>query len=209
MQRYVATFIILAVLSLMVWAGENMDYREKVQWGPTVLGIRLSITADRPSYHIDQPIRLHLWLENLGDSAVHILKANIFEVYRFHVLRPDGAPAHLTPEGERKKEAFATYLLELQAGESDRMVVVLDDIFDMTMLGEYTVRVYRKVLPSATNTTWTEVQSNEIKIKIHDRAGVDAVPTIDALFRDVSDQKSHESDTDPIKLDERGRIIEM
>lgn len=211
MQRlnYLATFVFLMVLSVVVRAGEYMDYQEKVHRAPSVLSCRLSVASDRLAYQVSQSVRLHVWLENRGADAVHILKANVLEVYRFQVLLPTGVSARLTPEGERQKEAFETFLLELQPGESDRVIVAISDLYDVTVLGESTIRIYRGILPSGANATWTEIPANELKIEIHDRVITDSEAIFDKLFRAVSDQKPSASDADTIKLDERGHVIQM
>lgn len=139
------------------------------EWGPTTEGCRLSVSTDRPSYHPDQPIRLRLVTENTGGKEVHVTHSSLFMVYRFDVRLPDGKPAPLTLEGNRflSRAAAAQSLDPLRVGRQDtESLPMLNRLYDMTLVGEYTVSVYRQVWPPGRNQKPVDVASNRVKILI-------------------------------------------
>jgi len=140
-------------------------------WGPARRGCRFSLTPDRPSYRFDQPIRLHLALENTGDKSVEPIESNLMIAYRFDIRRMDGMPVPLTIAGKQQEIAPIVHLRTntLEPGQLDATVIpMLNRYYDMTLQGEYTVTVYRRIMPQTPDTEYDEVASNAVKIVVHD-----------------------------------------
>jgi hypothetical protein len=159
---------------------EGSGNEPSTTWGPEAAGCRLSATADRASYRFDQPIRLHLKLENVGDKTVHLIGSPhsvLMTVgFRLDVHLPDGEPAPLTLEGQRQTEVAGEVSVSgfaLEAGHSATHIVpMLNHLYDMTLLKEYSVTVYWHLAPQQGEEKPIEVKSNVLKILVHDE-GVD------------------------------------
>jgi len=151
-------------------------------WGPETQGCRFSATSDRASYRFDQSIRLCLTLKNENNELAVVRQSHVFLAYRFDVRLPNGTPAPLTLEGKRQMDASSAggsmFGITLKRGQSHiDEVPMLNRLYDMTMIGEYTVTVRRQVsIPRVLKpgeerkpAVPFDVVSNTLKIVVHDQ----------------------------------------
>jgi hypothetical protein len=182
--------------------GAKIEGRELVQVH------RLSIAPSRAAFHVSQPVRLRIVLENRGETPLHILVASPLEVYQFDVRKPTGETAALTTTGRRKIESISTHLQIVSPGDSvSDPISDLSELFDMTTIGEYTITVHRNVLTSKNDHAWIRLTSNTIEVRIHDDNKVkrDEVAPGHLEGNDIP----RKVDDSHIKLDAQGRIIEF
>lgn len=170
----------LASLTLSVFAfaaapADPAHGNRTSKWGKVTAGCRFSATARESSAEPGQPIYLDLELENAGNAPVHVMSAELFEMYRFRVCLPNGKDAPLTLEGQRRQLAggFERSHFELRPGETTKGVVLLNRLFDMTLKGEYRVEVSRLVLPGIHDDAWMCVPCSELIVVVQDSPKAD------------------------------------
>lgn len=155
-----------------VFGDSRRDGQPPAESGATREGCRLSAAADRSSYAFGQPIIIRLTTENAGTKAVSVFWSYPMEVYRFEIRNADGKTVPLTLEGERLASlgGFSMAVVPLEPGDPKVDVVpMLNRWYDMTLQGDYTVVVHRRVLmPGASKPI--ELGSNTLKIAIRDGA---------------------------------------
>ena len=171
-------------------------------------GCRISIAPIQERFYIGQPVRIRLVFDNLRENPVHVLQASPLEVYEFDVCAPTGEVAALTPTGRRNVESISTYLEVVPPGESViDFIPDLSVMFDMTMVGEYTVTVHRNALLSESDHSWTKLTSNTCKVWIHDDETVEREEIAPNGL--LGDATNHNIDDSRIKLNKHGHIIEF
>ena len=147
--------VFLILLAGIVNARPSAEEDQQVQWGKEVEGSRFGIAPLQPSCRYDQPVKVRMTIKNVGQEASHVLITDLMHVYRFDVRLPDGKPAPLTLEGNRMMDdtnSTGVSFHKLEPGEFHTGRLTLNRYYDMTLLGEYTVTIYRKVLPSGGGT---------------------------------------------------------
>lgn len=167
MKRIVFSVIAYVMFFAAGTPGANAANAEemKPQFGPRVEGCRVSVAADRQAYRFDQPVGVRLLLENGGGASVNVIHSNPVAVWRFEVRQPNGEPAPLTLEGARQQSMGDVVVSSLDVGKSETSVVMLSRLYDMTLLGEYTVTASRQVWRQGQKKP-TDVTSNMLKITI-------------------------------------------
>jgi len=181
-SNIILTGVYMLILVCGIASGEaENDEKQSEIWGQTVAGCRLSVTADQASYHVSEPIRLKIIMENVGEGRISASRfgSGLTKDYKFDLRLPDGDPAPLTLFGKRQdslngSRSFSS--LTLGPGETDLVTVprfnriYLDRLYDMTLAGEYTLTVKRRFLPSGFESVrdWKEVSSNTIKIAVRE-----------------------------------------
>lgn len=210
MNTYRLTLLAVFAVGLVSSAHPELEGKrdDAIQWGGVIQGCRMSLVPDHEAFHVSQPVPLRLILNNLGEDPVHVVVASLLEVYQFDVLTPTSEVAALTPAGKRKMESISTHLQIVPPGESVTDIIPdLSKIFDMTMLGEYTVTLHRNILVSENGHVWIRLSSNTINLRIHDDEAVEedsVIPTAHDVNEIVP--KANERH---MKLDDQGRIIEF
>jgi len=167
-------------------SGEANEQKVSDKWGSVKAGLRLALKSSQSRYRFDQPIVLKMTLKNDGNSNVRIaLPDSILEMYRVDVRLPNGAAAPLTLKGKSLWSMGVTGQI-LKPGElTVDTIPMLNRLYDMTLLGEYTVTVSRlQVYPVKGKPV--EVSSNTIKIAV----------TMDAASKPVSKPAS-KAETQP------------
>jgi len=171
--------ILVSGLALGEVANENSG-KQNETWGATVAGCRFSVAADKSSYHVSEPIRLRLILENVGEGRISASDFSLTSDYMWDLRLPNGDPAPLTLFGKRRvsfDDVGSARSWGLDPGErrivsvsrSDRMY--LNRLYDMTLAGEYTLTVKRRFYPAGAECwkdDWEEVSSNTIKIVVRE-----------------------------------------
>jgi hypothetical protein len=177
-KKSLSVIVFLMAFTTMLKGYEQMDPGEPdMKWGPEIQGCRCSIVSDRETYRFDQPIRLRMKLENIGEQTVHVLESGhsslMTVAYRVEVRLPNGEPAPLTLEGKREANIgteLSVSLIRLDPGKSwTATIPMLNRIYDMTLRGEYNVTVYRQLAPRQSGEKPIEVKSNTLEIVVHDR----------------------------------------
>ncbi len=137
---------------------------------------RLIVAPDQLRYRFDQPVYLKITFENASRDEVRVLSTEMMQVYRFDVRLPNGDSAPLTLWGKHRSMGFPVglRLRTVVPGDTDTNRVLLSRVFDMTLLGEYTVTVRRRALLPGADTEedieWVDVVSDPVTIVIHEDA---------------------------------------
>lgn len=168
LQLGIALLLLLAVIPN---TGRSADDASEIQWGQEINGCRFSATTDRPSYRFDEPIPLNFVLENVGNEPMIVRATDAMKIYRFDVRRADGKPAPLTSEGRRQSndlEGSENMSIKFPPGaRRENGIAMLNRLYDMTLLGEYTVTVYREIWQKDGNKSF-EVPSKKLKIVVRE-----------------------------------------
>ena len=92
-------------------------------------------------------------------------------MYSFDVRLPGGSPAPLTLEGKRQMQSSSGGIYPtLAPGEAiSDLIPMLNQVYDMTLMGKYSVTVSREVLPSNGKAKPVEMKSNTITIVVQER----------------------------------------
>lgn len=206
-MKFVLAVTILS--SVMLPDVKADDDESATTWGPTTAGCRLSIAADRASYVAGEPIRLEMTIENVGDETRYLRGAPYDRLqrfgFRFDVRVPDGPlllselggeEIHMTREGKRRAEIGGSRSApRLEAGKSaTNAVPMLNRIYDMSVSAEYSVTVYWGIALPQGSEKPIEVESNTIKIIVHERDEDESVSNIIAKLaeaRSVSEQDTY------------------
>lgn len=199
--------ILLASSASVVWGDTN---NAMINWGEVTNGCRYSVRTDQKEYHYSQPVHLLMTLENIGDGPVYVLLANVSQMYRVDLRLPNGELSPPTLEGLRQSQSFATGIQILDPGKTAYdSIPSLNRLYDMTLAGEYSLTVYRRLILPGHKDDWAEVPSNHTKIIIHNED--DAAGACPAKGEYIKEKTPSPENTrkDWEKLDERGRIIEM
>jgi len=173
MHKFNQTIIVLTsvlAVSAALSIGMAAEEEEPAVFGAETKGCQFSAATDRPSYRFDEPIPLRLVLKNVGKEPVTINSTNPLMMYRFDVRGPSGKPVPLTLEGKHQSNlVFSGELVtvSLDPGRSDvGGIAMLNRYYDMTLLGEYTVTAYRKLVWQKGEQESFEVPSNTLKIVV-------------------------------------------
>ncbi|MGI6598988.1 MAG: hypothetical protein ACOX3F_04690 [Kiritimatiellia bacterium] len=208
MNMYRLTLVAAMTLGLVCFAHSDLKGEGDVaiERGALMQGCRISIGTDREAFHISQPVCVRLLLENRGEHPVRVLVASPLEAYQLDVRTPTGNAAALTPSGARNAESISTHLQVVAPGESiSDSIPDLSRLFEMTLLGEYTITVRCNVLVADDGHTWTEIESNTVKVRIHGDDVFEKGPIIPS--HPENDGLPAKDDDSNIQLDEHGRII--
>ena len=171
-------YLLILVCGLAAGEADN-DKIQDENWGPTVKGCRLSVGADKTSYHVSEPIRLRLVMENVGEGKIQAQSFRLTKDYKFDLRLPNGDSAPLTLFGKRRfslHKAGSISVLVLEPGETETASfsrsnrLYLNRLYDMTLAGEYTLTVRRRFLPTGFKSVqdWAEVSSNTIEIVVRE-----------------------------------------
>jgi hypothetical protein len=119
------------------------------------------------------PAEGRVWIkvivENRSPSARRIIESDVFDVYRFEVILPDGKEAPLTLRGrdEQQRPSYRESVTKsIAPGARSEEDVLLSRYFDMTKLGEYRIRVWRRTLAPEVPTGFDFVPSPWISVTV-------------------------------------------
>lgn len=197
MDRYFAAASACLVLAVSILGlSAQTKEEESSQWGPQTDGAQMSLKATQSKYRFDQPVVLQTIVKNVGDKRLYMVETTLLFMYRFDVRGPDGTPCPLTREGTRERMSGGIGLrgtIILDPGKSnDFKIEMLNHIYDMSLLGKYTVTAYRQVtLPGEKGRT-VEVPSNKIEITVT-AEGESSASTTKPATRSADDPTSQPS----------------
>gem|GEM_PF-2869881 len=207
------TSTILAVVSLLASSAsaEWGDVNNAVtNWGEVANGCRYSVRTDQIEYHYSQPVRLLMILENVVEVPVYVVLANFSQMYRVELRLPNGELSPPTLEGLRQAQGFTTSIRILDPGKTAiDSVPSLNRLFDMTLAGEYSLTVYRRIILPENKDKWAEVPSNHAKIIVHNEDDAAEVRPAQGEYIKEGKPSSENESKDQEKIDSTGRIIEM
>ena len=172
------TSVFTAILFLILLGGigdvaSSANGDKEADSGKEVHGSRFGIAPASPSFRYDQPGILNLTVKNFRKEEISVPFGNNWSIYRFDVRLPNGKPAPLTLEGTRlaNDRVVDEGTVQVKPGASYTEGIVLNRYYDMTLLGEYTISMQRKV-PSPTRPdgtwTWELATSNTLKVTVRE-----------------------------------------
>jgi hypothetical protein len=130
------------------------------------------LTIDAKSrYGADEPIYLEMVIRNVNGPVVNIVILEPSADYDVKVVGPAGKDAPPTLYADHAKRAAdlglgPIVILQLAPTHELPSKMQLNRYFDMTLDGDYTVTVSRKLRPVASTTQPIVVRSNELKIHV-------------------------------------------
>jgi hypothetical protein len=168
------TIVIMSLVVIVIGASLGASVggavpKEPIMWGAAKEGCRLALKTSSRQYRFDEPISVAMTLKNDSNNNVKYEVAKILMSYKFDVRLPDGGAAPLTLEGKKQRSGYVGIISRhLRPSELiTEDIPMLNRLYDMTLLGEYTVTAYRRlVLPTGGDGKEIEVQSNSIKITV-------------------------------------------
>lgn len=111
----------------------------------TVRGFQLSLTADSQKFVVNTPITINAFLTNVTDQERLIGLSSNSADYHIEVKTSDGQPVPLTRYGKRRERDKNTYFsrgpLDIAPDKNYSHEFLLNQIFDMTELGDYIVKI--------------------------------------------------------------------
>ena len=139
--------------------------------GRTQKGCRLSLTTLQTRYRFDETIPLTVGTSNASEKPAYVRETNAVAMYRFEVRLPDGKPAPLTLEGKRESSiGGSSSTITIRPNESHTVTIpMLNRLFDMTLLGQYKVRVFQNVWLHDNMDAPVELESNLIELTIDEK----------------------------------------
>jgi hypothetical protein len=185
--------VVFVVCVLALSAGTKEE--DSTQWGPETDGGQVSLKATQSKFRFDQPIALQIVVKNVGDKRLYLVRTGLLFMYRFDVRGPDGKPCPLTREGSQEAMGGANGLrdsIALDPGKSNVFKVeMLNRIYDMSLMGKYTVKAYRTVILPGKDERSVEMPSNKIEITVTE--GESSVSTTEPATRSADDSTSQSS----------------
>jgi hypothetical protein len=143
---------------------------QPVREGAVTEGFRLSINTRKNRYMLGEPIDLTVRFRNVNREDVVVHTEGFTLGYALEVIRPDGTQAPLTELGKRMLAGARRRPRTGSATMTRHTRVDFEmgttGIFDMTQIGEYRLRVSRKVPSIADPKKEVTIYSNMEKIRI-------------------------------------------
>lgn len=142
--------IIATILSVNIWATAaetsfvEQTYSQMVQSN----GIAISLVLDTNRFATSQQIFLGSALKNIGTNRTEVFFASVDARFRFEVAGPNQKAVPRTLYGQHKMSTFdigPQPFIRMEPGESRSDIIPLSRMFDMTMPGEYRIKVTRYV----------------------------------------------------------------
>ena len=166
---------ILLIATVAVICAAKVPHCQAAPAGPkqgelvTTNGFQFSIVADSEEFAINTPVVLKTYITNVTDKLLLMgLRSNPAE-YQFEVKAENGELVPLTRYGKQiqrnKNTSFSNGERDYGPKESYEAGFVLNQIYDMTMPGTYTVVVSRAVSFPAEKES-KQLISNTLHIKI-------------------------------------------
>ncbi len=148
-------------------SGINREMYVEGNWDSSSKECQIFIISCSNSFILDEAVRLHILLLNMGQHPMHIIESPPLSSYRIEMLLPTKEPALLDPFAQLRFRRARSRTLN-PGDYIISTIPALNTILPMTMLGEYTIRVHRNVRISGDGGVWTEIASNTLRVRIHD-----------------------------------------
>ena len=164
--------VLMCVSSVLLLAAESQSTKPipKKQWGKPTEGFQISASTDKETYDVCEAINLTLILKNSGKGDAETWSALVFDqTYRVEVILPTKKKAPLTLWGKRQSDLgiMQRAVTTLKENKTEtKSIPRLNQLFDMSIPGEYTIVVERTLSPRADGTKYCRVTSNTVVVKI-------------------------------------------
>jgi hypothetical protein len=160
------SFYFACLIFLMLSGAKQED---GINWGSSVEGCRLSLSADKTQYHAGEPVNLRVVLQNQDRNELRTFQGEFFP-YRVEIYLPNNDEAPLTLWGRmvtRTREQASNVGIILPRGESHADdLIALNRMYDMTLDGKYVIFVHRTLPSESDPHAWTSVDSNPVVVEI-------------------------------------------
>jgi hypothetical protein len=164
----------LSVLGLtpgLAWTQEKEKGKKPPEpvWGPATEGYRLSLRSSQTDYRKGEKISLEIVLQNAASNDGKVVVSHPLRHYNFDVVRADGTAVPMTPKGKKMLEAVEASHRDVQVlkpGEQTVEELDVSKVFDLTLAGEYRIKVSCAVWNRADRKKFSTVTSNTLTIKI-------------------------------------------
>jgi hypothetical protein len=168
MLKIKKTSFFFAVVLMLLFVGANGDAAK--HWGTPLEGCRLGLITNEEQYHFGDLINLQVILQNLTRKELVFGDGGHFP-YEISLTLPNGKPAPLSLWGQMESSSPKAYVrnvsIHLAAGETKTDdLSMLNRRFDMTLEGQYTIVVRRRLPSESDPNAWIEVFSNSVVITL-------------------------------------------
>jgi len=160
--------VLLFLFLIAILIGNTAWAREKTE--KSVANAHTVISSDKTKYHFGELVNLELKITNFSDGPLKIVRSSgLFNDLKFTVLLPNGKEAPLTLEGNRRgttgSMVAARSVIDIKPkAECNYQIPAFNRLYDMTLEGEYTIKVQIAVLDTAHTSGWLVFSSNSIKV---------------------------------------------
>ena len=147
-------------------------------WGPETNGCVMSIKAEKDKVPACEKIILKIYIKNVGETSLPIIDKDIYRDIIFDIRDEKGESVPPTRFGNKMLKSKSTFSRRGGKIESDEEVEdtkLINLIYDMTCLGEYTITakrsIYKRdekgnVVKDEKGYVKVEVVSNTITVKV-------------------------------------------
>ena len=128
----------------------------------------LSIKTEKEQYKPCESIYIDITLTNNSEKLLTIYETSNEKDYKVIVTDDKGKEINLTQYGENLKELVIHHRMvvtKISTKESTRCRILINRLYDMTLSGEYVIKVKRSA-ENIDGTDLIELESNTIKLKV-------------------------------------------
>ena len=136
-------------------------------FGPVIGGYRIAVKTNKKVYSLDEKINLIILVKNMAATKTNISTGQPFSSFHFAVLTPGGENASLTTEGEQESTNLmggSEFVAIMKPGFEQHEELILNDFYDMTVPGKYTIKVSRSFHKRDHSEQYVTVTSNPIVV---------------------------------------------
>ena len=137
------------------------------EWGKAVQGCRLSVSVPTAPVAVGAPVEITIVFRNDGDAPALLAESSKWTACTLTVKRGLWR-AELTEFGERvtTAKALSASAWTVEPGQERALTLPLDQLYDLSEPGTYTVRAAR-TFPSPTGEGAVTVASNRAAFEVH------------------------------------------
>ncbi|PQV63391.1 hypothetical protein B1R32_11246 [Abditibacterium utsteinense] len=138
-------------------------------------GANLTATMDKEAYPGTEPIKLTIALKNTGTKPFGLLRLDVEWFYVIEVTGPDGKKL---PFKKPRRSVYAAFSIQnpspldmrdVRPGETQKAVVWLSNLFDMSIPGSYTVTTsttFRMGKEKSPDQVFVDIKSEPVTVKV-------------------------------------------
>ena len=167
--RLVTLALVLTMMGAPTFL-KGAQRRKPPMSGQVTEGFQLSATADVEEVTSGQPIRLRIVIKNVTKKPLYLAEVGVEKDYSLSISNDKRIDVPLTEHGKAvlDGDVYMNLSLIVKPGEERRDVLEVNNLYDMTAPGEYSILVQRKV--GRLNAKGTaQVQSNVVHVRVISR----------------------------------------
>ncbi len=162
-----ASFVLLWPVAYAQSEGTANDAKAP-STGREVEGFTLSLSSNQTTYKPGEMIKAQVVLTNVSTEKVTFSMGSEMEKFHFEVVLPNKEVAPLTLYGKKLQRVpmFSYKTAYLPPEETIDVEFPMNRLFDMTLSGNYTIKIVTSVSVRADREKLAEVSSNSIQVVV-------------------------------------------